>query len=120
MVPEDQIEYTQLYDDKDKALDEWIHFDMLTQHAVKGPKPKTKKLIPTGSMKQVELDCSDCGADLRPSAAAEGLFVCARLHAQRLDAVEVRDERGQPALLVDDEAPKPKAHQVLECGRLGL
>lgn len=129
MVPEDEIEYVQLHDGKGNELNEWIHFEPGTGKAIKGPKPKTKKLIPTGSMKQVDEKCSDCGSTLVNGTGRNFRhMVCARINPADPRFVAVSgtktNAKGRvvPAIvpLHDPGAPQPQPNTVIECGRYGL
>ena len=95
---------------------------------------KTGKRVDTGSMKQADLACADCGADLVPAPDDRPFYylVCGRLN--RRDPEGRRPEgarwllRRQPEApdpqdrvvweLVESEEPYPDC--VLECGRWGL
>jgi hypothetical protein len=140
MVPEDSIEYLQLHDEKGNPLDEWLHFDPVTQKPIKGPKPKKPKMIPTGSMKQVDLVCHDCGRQLVGGGRVGGKYpfdylVCGRLDSRDPQFIHIRrpappsklgkliGAKGRGMVAVTEKvegAPEPGPNTVVECGRYGL
>jgi hypothetical protein len=134
LIPEDEIAFMQLHDDKGKPLNEWVHWDPTTQKAVKGPKPTGKRLVPTGSMLQVDLHCEDCGAGLVAGGGKPFDYLhCGRMRFDpavnrgalliRVDELRPRAGGGMEpveAWHVVDVPEQPTPGSVLECGRYGL
>lgn len=101
MVPDDPTEYLRLYDEKGNALEEWIHWDQAAGKLIKGGKPRPKKMVPTGSIKEHDYQCEDCGSSLAavsdPSRPGLRAMACSRIDLST--------------------APKPEDMTVIECGR---
>lgn len=87
----------------------------------------------TGSMKAVDLACSDCGRDLVAGGGQKFYYmVCARLDSRDPRYIDIErafdEERPNFGLTVVrrivreliPDSPKPTPNSVIECGNYGL